>query len=86
MSTIIIELDDNVAEALYRAAQRRQMPVADFAAESLALVAALQDQAEDLGPLADEDIDAIREGLLQSAKGEVSPRADVETRLADLLR
>lgn len=86
MSTITIELDDAIAEALGRAAEKRNMPVATFAAELLELVAALQDQDDDLGPLSDEDVAAIREGLAQSASGQVSSRAEVEARLDDLLR
>ena len=85
MNTLTIQLDERVAQAIARAAEKRNMPVAEFAAQSLELIAALQDQGDDHGPLSDEDIEAIREGLAQSAAGQVSSRTDVEARLADLL-
>ena len=82
--TMTIELDDDVAEGLAKAASLRGARAEVIAAGAIAMFVAEEASAPFIWT--DEDLAAIEEGRAQIARGEGFTQEEVEAEMAELLR
>jgi predicted transcriptional regulator len=77
MTTMTIDLQDDVASALAQSAKARLVPIEQVAAEVISAFVRGEDRPLDHAPWTAEDLEAIQEGLDQIERGEVFTHEEV---------
>ena len=81
-----LEIDEETAAGLAELARSRQVPVAQLASDALDLFVTRGGQADAEHSWREADIAAIRRGVAQADRGELTHQSAVEREIDDLLR
>ena len=77
MTSLMVELQDDVTQALRESAEARRLPLEQVASEVIERFVRGEERPLDHAPWTAEDLAAIQEGMEQAERGETIPHEEV---------